>query len=282
MSIWRNKEFVARSVEAQRCYMMLLAQKDINNAGVQPLMIRKWARACADTTEDDIVRALDELQAHRFLCYDTDTEELFIRTFIRNDGIIKQPNVMKNALRVAEQTESPILRKALAAELDSLRRSDASEAASRILPDNAETLPEPFNPSGTPLEPCGDGDGEGVTKRSEVTSTSTPVVPRNRGTRLHEEWMPEKSVIDEMRGECPNIDLEAEHRKFVDYWMSKSGKDATKVDWNRTWRNWIRNARPRPQSRAAPQSTTDARIAAAQALKDPDDNVHQLQLRGHA
>jgi hypothetical protein len=165
VSIWRNREFVARSVEAQRCYMMLLAQKDINNAGVQPWMVRKWAKGCAATSEDDVMRALDELQAHRFVCYDLDTEELFIRSFIRNDGILKQPNMLKNGLRAAEQTESPRLRSALADELDSLRRTDASEVASRIRPEGIGnpfgTLREPLNPSGTPREGCGVGDGEG-------------------------------------------------------------------------------------------------------------------------
>jgi len=30
--------------------------------------------------------------------------------------------------------------------------------------------------------------------------------------------------------------------KFRDYWLAKSGRDATKVDWNATWKNWLRKA----------------------------------------
>lgn len=204
VSIWRDKDFIVRSVEAQRCYMMLLAQKDVNNAGVQPLMIRKWARGCEATSEDDIVRALNELQGARFVCYDVETEELLIRSFIRNDGIVKQPNVLKNALRVAEQTESPRLRQALSDELENLGRKDASEVASRMVVEGignpfenpSETLPEPLNPSGTPREPCGDGDGEGVSKslttkpRSEKSKRSTNAAET-----------PEQSVTDEAYNE---------------------------------------------------------------------------------
>jgi hypothetical protein len=29
--------------------------------------------------------------------------------------------------------------------------------------------------------------------------------------------------------------------KFLDHWRGKSGKDGTKVEWDATWRNWIRN-----------------------------------------
>jgi len=54
--------------------------------------------------------------------------------------------------------------------------------------------------------------------------------------------MPDRDVIDAMRTECPYVDLEAEHRKFCDYWAAKAGSGATKVDWNATWRNWIRRA----------------------------------------
>ncbi|RPA65781.1 hypothetical protein EF294_03325 [Gordonia oryzae] len=283
VSIWRDKDFVSCSVEAQRCYMMLLAQKDVNNAGVQPLMIRKWARGCEATSEDDIVRALNELQGARFVCYDVDSEELLIRSFIRNDGIVKQPNVLKNALRVAEQTESPRLRQALSDELQTLGRKDASEVASRMAVEGSgnpfenpsETLPEPLNPSGTPREPRGDGDGEGVTNNVVSPSDSKRVSAQKRGTRLPEGWMPDQSVIAQMRQERPDVDLQAEHRKFADHWKAATGKNATKRDWDATWRNWIRNARG--SSRVAPISTTDARIAAAQALKDRPANVHPLR-----
>ncbi|OWZ94546.1 hypothetical protein B9J07_08875 [Sinorhizobium sp. LM21] len=33
-----------------------------------------------------------------------------------------------------------------------------------------------------------------------------------------------------------------EFDKFRDYWRAKSGRDATKLDWAATWRNWMRSA----------------------------------------
>lgn len=63
-----------------------------------------------------------------------------------------------------------------------------------------------------------------------------------RGSRLPDGWMPPQAVVAQMRSEHPEVDLKAEHAKFVDYWQSKAGKDARKVDWAATWRNWIRRA----------------------------------------
>jgi hypothetical protein len=69
-----------------------------------------------------------------------------------------------------------------------------------------------------------------------------------RGTRLPDDWEPDRAVIEQMRAECPHVDLRAEHRKFGDYWRDQPGARGRKVDWIGTWRNWIRKA----AERAAP------------------------------
>lgn len=38
-------------------------------------------------------------------------------------------------------------------------------------------------------------------------------------------------------------DANEEAASFVDFWHAKSGRDATKLDWEATWRNWCRNSR---------------------------------------
>lgn len=37
--------------------------------------------------------------------------------------------------------------------------------------------------------------------------------------------------------------IREEAAKFRDFWIGKAGKDATKLDWQATWRNWMRNSR---------------------------------------
>jgi hypothetical protein len=92
-----------------------------------------------------------------------------------------------------------------------------------------------------------------------------------RGTRLDPDWEPPREVVEQMHAECPNVDLRAEHRKFVDYWTDKTGKDATKVSWDGTWRNWIRKEsdfRQRSGPARNGRSTADQRVEQAQALKN--------------
>ena len=43
-----------------------------------------------------------------------------------------------------------------------------------------------------------------------------------------------------------NPDWEAD--QFRDYWLAKSGKDATKRDWRLTWQVWVRREVAHPRS----------------------------------
>ncbi|MFJ3057168.1 hypothetical protein [Herbaspirillum sp. NPDC087042] len=67
----------------------------------------------------------------------------------------------------------------------------------------------------------------------------------NRGSRLLVDWqLPnewEKWAMEHQQTwTVEHVSAEAD--KFRDYWVAKSGKDATKLDWFATWRNWVRNA----------------------------------------
>jgi hypothetical protein len=75
-----------------------------------------------------------------------------------------------------------------------------------------------------------------------ITETETETTPKgvSRATRIPEPFI----VKTEMRAwaakEVPSVDVDRATRMFVDYWRAKSGRDATKADWEATWRNWLR------------------------------------------
>ena len=119
-SIWADREFTRLTALSQRLYFLLLSQPNLSHAGVLPLTIRRWTLLSGDRDEDAIRAALTELDGHRFIVVDYDTEELLIRSFIRNDGVWKQPKVLAIALEEAEQVASPRLRRAIAVELQRL------------------------------------------------------------------------------------------------------------------------------------------------------------------
>lgn len=72
--------------------------------------------------------------------------------------------------------------------------------------------------------------------------------PSSRASRLPKTFDPSPEPEAEQ-----GIDRQLELEKFHDFWAAKSGKDATKLDWQATWRNWARNAKRGPPSRAAPE-----------------------------
>lgn len=158
--IWSDKDFTARSRDAQRAYMLLLSQRTLNHAGVVPLTLQRWANTSPVTSKNDVLKWLRELEEFRFIAVDLSTDEVLIRSFIRNDGIAKQPNMLKASLRLAREIESPNLRNILAEELEKLARTDATECAEAI---RSEPLANPSgNPSGTPRDGLVEFTGEGV------------------------------------------------------------------------------------------------------------------------
>lgn len=76
---------------------------------------------------------------------------------------------------------------------------------------------------------------------------------KKKASRLPENWSLPRAwgqwAVSEGYSEAV-IRVEAE--KFRDYWISKSGKDAAKLDWFATWRNWIRGCAKSHTGRGPP------------------------------
>lgn len=78
----------------------------------------------------------------------------------------------------------------------------------------------------------------------EIEETSVSSRPRKRATRLPETWaLPREWGQWAVNEGWPETVIRSEADKFRDYWIGKSGKDATKADWAATWRNWMRNSK---------------------------------------
>jgi hypothetical protein len=122
------------------------------------------------------------------------------------------------------------------------------------------------NPAPVPARPVPTSSPNGEEKTT----------PRKRGTALDRTWVPSEALIAQMAAECPGVDLRAEHRVFVDYWIAQPGQKGVKADWDATWRNWIRRkAGDTRQSHGAPTSRGQQReaelLAFATAADQPTD-----------
>jgi hypothetical protein len=88
--------------------------------------------------------------------------------------------------------------------------------------------------------------GEDV-QPAEATATTNPepaAGKRPRGTRLPPDWSPDEPLRAWTRQQNAGtpVNPHRELDQFRDYWVAKAGRDATKLDWSRTWQRWIRTA----------------------------------------
>jgi len=74
--------------------------------------------------------------------------------------------------------------------------------------------------------------------------------PNPRGTRLPPEWVLTRRLATiGMDTGLTEPEVRVEGEKFRDFWAAKTGANATKLDWDATWRNWCRSAVERRPSR---------------------------------
>lgn len=157
-STWADADFRALSGDAQRIYLLALSQPNMTYAGVVPYTSRRWARMASDTKPADIDEAVEELILRRFVVLDDETEELFVRSFVKHNGVLQQPQLRKAMVRAFGEILSPSIRAAFRAEL----------------PESARTLLAPCpQPSGTLSEGCAAPAGQEPSPEPEPSSSSS-------------------------------------------------------------------------------------------------------------
>jgi hypothetical protein len=209
-------------------YCVLLTEPTLNHCGIGAMRVSRWAKD-ASLTMEETEKALRHLSDGAYVYVDEDTEEVFVRTLIRNDGVADQPYVLKGALREALLASSPRIRKALAGELRKLppRQPDGLSKTGRKVtyPDphaTADVLDPPppgskatrkapetlfegaENPSESPLG-GGGGGGGGISSPvgTSVTDTlSSENPPREDVDRLCEHLA---DLVESNTAKRPNI-----------------------------------------------------------------------------
>lgn len=140
---------------------------------------------------------------------------------------------------------------------DSVTPHGDNDDATRCPVVTAEPVIEPIR------EPVRESSAADAAARTTVGASTDASASTARGVRLPDGWMPKPETIQQMRDECPGVNLEAEHRRFMDYWADQPGAKGRKVRWDSTWRNWIRRANE--DTRRGGRQTVDQRRADALA-----------------
>lgn len=98
-----------------------------------------------------------------------------------------------------------------------------------------------------------------------------------RATRIPEGWRPTAELAAYAEKELPNVDVERLAEEFADYWRARAGEKARKLDWDATWRTWVRRSAdryptkrgmslaPKPKREPTEAEVAEARRAAIEA-----------------
>ena len=163
-------------------------------------------------------------------------------------GLLNADKPEQDAVKTEEQA---VKTEELAAPVESIAQpapaiSDAAEQI--ILPvavhESHDSAPQPTLPITCAPQTVAPQQGELLP--APVTAGQGELLPatakQKRACRLPDDWRLPRSwgewAMQEMGMTADAVRWEAD--KFADYWHAKAGANACKVNWQATWRNWIR------------------------------------------
>ena len=163
VSIWQDEDFLALPPAAQHLYMVLWTHPGLSYCGVVDWRPGRIAKRARGWIAADVQQAADCLSAHYFLVIDEDTEECLIRSWVRWDGLMKQPRIAVSYANAYATVASPTLRRVVVHELLKMRDRQP-ELAGLTRPQVVEMLVLPSVSAKdlpTPKDPFGDGFAHG-------------------------------------------------------------------------------------------------------------------------
>ena len=121
------------------------------------------------------------------------------------------------------------------------------------------------SPSPFPLSP--------VQNLGAKSSRSTTEPKSKRGTRIPDDFALTPAMREWARINAAYTDVEHDTAQFINYWQARS-KDATKLDWLKTWENWVRSESKKREDWVKPANASNVRhidpiAAAARAARNP-------------
>jgi hypothetical protein len=177
LSMWADEDFRDLPAESQWLYLLLLTSSELSYSGVADWRPARIAPKAVDVSPARVEAAAVELEQNHYIVVDRDTEEVLIRSFIRNDGLMDQPNVAVAMAKAYVATASRTLQAVVVHELKRLFKEDSTlkawtrievknllkkrsmtpDQALEVLPPNMAGFPSDWghtepssNPSGNP------------------------------------------------------------------------------------------------------------------------------------
>lgn len=281
LTIWQDPEWRALPWPAQHVYKMFWEHPGLSYCGVvdwRPTKMLGWG---AGWTRDDLGLLTDCLRARHFLVVDEDTEECLVRSWVRFDGVIKQPRLAVSMCNAFGEVGSNDLRGVVVDELQKLKKREPEAAgwAKQQTTDilgfpavSAKDLPTPEDPFASGfgitfgnVSPSvseafggnaeeGFGIGLGTPYNSNSTITTTPLHPAANDDASKDQATPSpqakrgKQLPDDFKPSDKHLALAAElgvdlRAEWGQFIDHHRARGTTMKDWDAALRTWIRNAK---------------------------------------
>ena len=255
IDMWGDDDWRSLSQGAQHLYMLLLSHPTLSYAGVADWKPGRLAAMTSGHSTEAVKADAAELERNLFIVLDEATEEVLVRSFVKHDGLMKQPKLVVSMTTAFAAVASQKIRSVIAFEVQKLRASEpemrawgvkqvqtvltatANDAAS-FTPGLTLDVTPGFTPNG------GQGLAEPTTTATATSSKedrSAPgTVSRSRGSRVPDSFSITREMREWAAENVPLVNIDAKLPEWMDFWRGVPGAKGVKLDWVGTWRNGMR------------------------------------------
>ena len=120
-------------------------------------------------------------------------------------------------------------------QLTTASKAGKASALKRAMNKNPTSVEQSLDERSTEVQP--------TNNQEPITINHKPIKENKRGSRLTQDWVLTNPMDQWAKQERPDLDVNQVAEQFKDYWISQPGQKGVKLDWDATWRNWIRNTK---------------------------------------
>lgn len=292
VDIWADQDWRDLTTTAQHLYMQMLTHGTLNYAGVLDWHPGRLAAMSRGRTREDVERDASLLEQAGFILVDTDTDEALIRSFLKHDGVLKQPKIVVSMTNAFASVASRKIREVIAFEVQKLHVREPGlkawevrqvrtilEFEGRPIHDVTLGLGVGFTPSVTPAVTPNADQAQGLpTTTATYTDTSlsnerdrgAPPSTRRRSSEssIPADWSPNQSAVSFAAEQGLDLDYEAE--QFVGH---AHANDRRLRNWDAGFRTWLGKSAKWQQERSkgAKQSNTLDNLALIQQMEREEE-----------
>lgn len=122
VDIWSDADFRDLTDPAQSLYFKITSHPKLDYCGVTDFHPGRLAALGREYTADQVMIAAQELSDRYFIVVDQDTDEVMVRSFLRHDGLMKQPRLAVSAAKAYGAIASNKIRAVVVHEMQRLKR----------------------------------------------------------------------------------------------------------------------------------------------------------------